>query len=99
MALLIALWALYLAYIGYQVQDWMSMRSLSSNLEITDRFFMSKIGGAAAILVVSVVLRLLNQVLAAKIVAAVPVGVTLIALTWMVLVWLFVWLAFFIGSK
>jgi hypothetical protein len=99
MALLLALWALYLLYIGYQVHDWMDMRQLSANLHITNRFFITKIGGAAAILLVSILLRLLNQALWAKIVAALPIGIGLIALTWMAVVWLFVWFAFYIGSK
>jgi hypothetical protein len=99
MPLLVTIWILYLLYIGYQVHDWMDMRRVSANLDITNRFFLKRIGVVATILLLSILLRLLNQTLLAKIVAALPIGVALIALTWMALAWLFVWLAFYIGNK
>ena len=99
MGLLIGLWVLYLAYIGYKLQDWMSMRKISANLDITDRFFLMHIAIAGSLLGLSVVLKLINQAFAAKFVLALPVGIIIIFFTFKILAFVFVWLAMLLGSK
>lgn len=99
MKLLFGLWVLYGIYLVYSVAGYFRGKSVAVNQDIYQWFYVKKIGMAAGLLLVSIILYMLKKPVAAKWVAGIPAAVFLLIVMIGVAAWIFTWFVMWIGSK